>query len=134
MNVIVDSCIFISIYDKRDSNHQRATDDLVSLTTKNYTLWITEYILDEIMTIFIKRSYKRQLKSFIDQIASEQVQVFFPKNSFEAEKIRTLTLKRVLNQKKVKASFTDMYSLVVAHEGFLPRAKILSYDQHLSAP
>lgn len=131
MNVIVDSCIFISVYDKGDSNHQKAADDLKALVNKNDTIWITEHILDEITTIFVKRKYKKQLPLFIDRIYSGQIEVFLPKNRHEAEKIRFSVLQKAATQGKTKASFTDIYSMVVANEGFLSNCKVLSYDHHL---
>jgi len=132
MNVIVDSCVFISFYDSDDSNHQKAISDLDKITSDGGTIWITEHILDEIVNILLKRNHKKQLRDFIKLIDKSLINIYVPKTQSLAMELIADTTKLVISQKKKKASYTDLYSMQIVDRKLLANVESLSYDHHFN--
>lgn len=132
MNIIVDSSVIISFYDKDDSNHKKAIKTLDKYSLEGYKFWITEHILDEVANIFLKRSHIRQLKDFFRRIEKRDLLVFLPDNKIEAFTIMESTLSILLDNKKNKASYTDLYSIIVAKNKYLEKCTVVSFDKHIN--
>jgi predicted nucleic acid-binding protein len=131
MNFIVDSCVFISFYDSSDSNHEKAINDLEKISSNNDSIWVTEHILDEILNIFLRRNYKKQISSFIDLIKKNNIRIVFPKNQASSLELASRTMEAVLKQKRKKASYTDLYSLEITMSQPENTFEVISYDHPL---
>lgn len=131
MNVLVDSCVFISFYDLDDSNHDKAVLDLEKTSKSNGNIWITEHIFDEVVNILLKRNHKKQLRDFARLVENRQISIFIPKNQMIALDLISKTMQLLLNQGRKKANYTDLYFVLVVKQQLLTDSKLLSYDHHL---
>ncbi len=131
MNVLVDSCVFISFYDLRDSNHAKAAKDLVNINLDGEIQWITSHILDEVVNVLQKRGFIIQMNDFITKYLEEKIKMFMPANRYQDVAIVNKAIIEIQKQKGSKASFTDLYSKIIVEDNYLPNSKILSYDHHL---
>lgn len=130
-NILIDSSVLISFYDRDDANHQRAINDLDHFNSLGCKLWLIEHVLDEVINILLKRNFKLQLKDFLFLIKQGELELYLPSSPQENRRLVLETFDRVVGQKSEKVSFTDMYQLVLIKSGELQPAKILSYDHHL---
>lgn len=130
-NIIIDSCLFISIYDKKDVNHNKAVEDFSRLDSEN-KIWITEHIADEVLNILMRRGLNRAICHFITKIKGGEFNLFV-ENKKVIVKVIYEVMNQLKDQKKTKASYTDIYSMVLVEQDYIKNAKILTYDHHFDS-
>lgn len=129
MNVLVDSSVILASYNNQELNWNRALTDLDRVRKGAKSLWITEFILGEVLNVLSKWNARREINDFVDLYKLQRLILFDP-NIAVKRSIRDKTIDLLLNQKKIKASFADLYSVVIIKESFVPDLKLLSYDRH----
>jgi predicted nucleic acid-binding protein len=132
-NVLIDTCVLLAAYERLDSTNRRALEDLRLLQKNQCKIWLTEHILDELLTILLKRGLRMALQDVQKKIKLKQFFVFTPQTTLDLRNLRNSVMNRLVSQNE-KASFTDIYSMVVVEEGYLDNTKILSYDHHFKKP
>jgi predicted nucleic acid-binding protein len=133
MNILVDSCVFLSFYSTDDTNHKKAVADFKHIEKSDYTIWLTEHIVDEVISILLRRNAKSILKNFGERIFEGTYKLYLPEKYAIAYKISKQIVTSTINQHKVKASYTDIYSMVIVQKQYLKNAKLLSYDHHFNS-
>lgn len=128
MKLFVDTWAWLTLRDKRESRHEVVTDFYRQLRQKRGTIYTSDYVLDETITLLFKRlSFNIAKKSLakIDEAIEEsylQMEWVTPERF---QKAKELKLKY---DDKPKISFTDLTSMVVMNE--LGITDILTEDEH----
>jgi predicted nucleic acid-binding protein len=142
LNIIVDSCVWISFYDSEDSNHQRAIQDLTKLQEQDNEVWVTVHIIDEVCNILLKRGQRRQLQDFVDLLQEQKIHIFdleqvepIKQESQASDSklqagLNQQVLQQLIKQKQSKISFTDWHAMLLVEREILPYGAVLSYDRH----
>ena len=133
MNILIDSSVLIALHDSDDVHHQRSIKDLTHVREQDDEIWITQHVLDEVITILSKRGKNRQIKHFWELIEAGEVHIFIPQSVGQAWQIMRETYEVMIAQKHQRASYTDMHQTTLIKHKHLLDANILSYDHHLSS-
>lgn len=128
MNLLIDSSVLIGLLSDEDSHHLRSQELLEAL--KENDLWVTEHVVDEVVNIMQKRTSIKKLKGFYKQIQKGEFNLFVSESIAESVDIFTQVMKFITSTKKFKPSYTDLHQIIVAQEGYLPKAQVLAFDTH----
>ena len=129
MNVLIDSSVLIALFDTEDKFHKRAITEMTKLYIRGNKSWISEHVLDEVLNILLKRNMIKKISILIQNIQEGNIFVFTPETS-NSIKIRNSVIKLLINQGKKRASFTDLYSVVLINDEYIIGSRILSFDKH----
>ncbi len=123
--IIIDTGIIAAFYNKNDENHQRAVILLNNLRKGKYgTGILTDYVLDETVTLLYVRSKRKELAIHAgDIIISEKLGKFFPM-SYE---LIIKTWEKFQNFVERGLSFTDCSLITISD--YLDCNDILSFDK-----
>ncbi|MBU0978996.1 MAG: type II toxin-antitoxin system VapC family toxin [Patescibacteria group bacterium] len=133
MNILIDSSVLIALHDSDDVHHQRSIKDLDRVQTQGDEIWITQHVLDEVMTILAKRNKFKQLKHLWQIIELGDLHIFQPKSPQQDWQIMSQTYSLLTEEKRKKASFTDLHQVILVKHRYLADSSMLSYDHHLSS-
>lgn len=122
--IIIDTGIIAAFYNNNDKNHKRAVILLDNLRRGKYgTGILTDYVLDETVTLLYVRSKRKELAIHAgDIIISEKLGKFFPM-SYE---LITKTWEKFQSLIERGLSFTDCSLIAIAD--YLDCKDILSFD------
>ncbi len=122
--IIIDTGIIAAFYNNNDKNHKRAVILLDNLRRGKYgTGILTDYVLDETVTLLYVRSKRKELAIHVgDLIISEKLGKFFPM-SYE---LITKTWEKFQSLIEKGLSFTDCSLIAIAD--YLDCNDILSFD------
>ncbi|MCB0035179.1 MAG: type II toxin-antitoxin system VapC family toxin [Anaerolineales bacterium] len=130
MKLFVDTWGWLTLRDKRESQHQAVTRFYQQFLQQNGRVYTTDYVLDETYTLLFKRLpfvHAEASVLLLDQaIARKQIQlVWITPERFGRTKALRLKL-----QDKPDISFTDLSSMIVMEE--LAITDILTGDAHFT--
>lgn len=121
--VLVDSSVWIAFFDKDDVHYNKAKAlfDLVAPAT----LLLTDYVVQEIITIFLYRDQKILLDELMITLERPDIEIISVENYFLKQTIRFADE----HEYKPKISLTDWLLLFLAKElGF----NLLTFDKQLA--
>jgi len=133
VNILIDSSVLIALHDSDDVHHQRSVKDLTQVQKQGDEMWMSEHVLDEVLTILSKRRKDRQIKHLWQLLESNQIHLFLPQSTNQAWQIMRQTYDLLIQQEKKRASYTDLHQVVLVNHHYLQDASILSYDHHLTS-
>ncbi len=126
--LFIDSWGWITIHNKRESRHVEINDFYKNFRAQGGTIYTTDYVLDETLTLLFRRlafPLAKKSVTFLDEAIRQgylYLEWITPDRFEEAKKLR-LRL-----QDKPRISFTDLTSMVVMNEMGL--VQILTDDAH----
>ncbi len=126
--LFIDSWGWITIQNKREPRHVEINAFYRNFRTQGGTIYTTDYVLDETLTILFQRlpfSLARKFITFLDKAINQgylYLEWITPDRFEEAKKLR------LRFQDKPKISFTDLTSMVVMNE--IGLEQILTDDNH----
>lgn len=121
MYKIIDSCVWISYFLEDDSNHNRAVNIIENLDS-NIKIFITDYIIIEVITILLQKSWKDNSENFIDIIEHiEQVEIIHGSQVLFKKFLRFFS-----ENNYYKLSFIDQ-SLLYLSQDF----EVITFDKEL---
>ena len=123
-SIFIDTSGFFAIFDKKDSNHQKAVDWLSDFSKSNTFAYTSDYIIDETLTLLLARSKPHLCPIFLNKLdQTKALKVEFTNlNQFQSAK--DFFIKHI----DQKYSFTDCVSFIVMKE--LNLSKALTADKH----
>lgn len=128
MKLFIDTWGWLTLRDKNESRHEDVKEYYSQFRVKNGTIFTSDYVLDETITLLFRRlTFKKAKESLskMDKAIKEGYLVIEHINSERFEKAKGLRLKY---QDKPMISFTDLTSMVVMRE--LGIKDILTEDEH----
>ena len=126
MAVFVDTCIFVAVRNRKDKNHQRATELMRTALKAEFGIVRTsDYVLDEAVTTALARTRNHQIavntgKYILDSPRIERLSVSQEDFALAWAKFQSLRDRPL--------SFTDCTSLALMERHGIKR--ILSFDSH----
>ena len=126
--LFVDTWGWLTLYDKRESQHQRVVDFYTDFRAQDGQLYTTDYVLDETFTLLFKRlpfvqaQQALHLLDIATQVGYLRLEWITPERFAQAKVLR-LKL-----QDKPDISFTDLTSMSVMAELRIPT--VLTADAH----
>ncbi len=122
MNVFVDSSVFISIWDKDDSNHKIALDKASKLQGDKDILITSNIVVSEVLTVLSMKLGIEKANKFGDYIVSEKLKVIFIDKDIHDEAFDIFKRRTSKN-----LSFFDCTSFALIREFRID--KVFSFDK-----
>jgi predicted nucleic acid-binding protein len=126
--LFIDTWGWITIHNKREPRHEEINTFYRNFRTQGGTVYTTDYVLDETLTLLFRRlsfSLAKNSVAFLDEAIRQgylRLEWITPERFEQAKKLR------LRFQDRPKISFTDLTSMVVMEE--LGLISILTEDDH----
>ncbi len=126
-SVFVDTGAWLSLYDKRDQNHQKAKEVAIYLKDEKVHLITTDYIFDEAVTIIRMRVGHKEAINFGNSLLkSNVVKIVEIDDDFKKEAWNIF-----VKYKDHRFSYTDCTSFAVLSQMKIER--VFGYDKHFES-
>jgi predicted nucleic acid-binding protein len=126
--LFVDTWGWLTLYDRRESQHQRVADFYTDLRAQGGQLYTTDYVLDETFTLLFKRLPFVQAQQALHLLDIAMQAGYLHLEWITPERFTQAKLLRLKLQDKPDISFTDLSSMSVMSE--LGISAILTADAH----
>lgn len=126
--LFIDTWGWLSLYDQREAHHEEVAALYRSRRRERTTMFTTDYVLDETMTLFSKRLSVDVATKRLEEIKASAAKGFLRLIWITAQRFnRTLALRKRYDDKP-GISFTDLSSMAVMQEHGLH--DVLTGDAH----
>lgn len=71
--VIIDANIWVAFFDEGDALHKDAKKYMVDIPSKNANVIVTDYLIQEIITVFLYKNQPSSVKKFLDFLKTERL-------------------------------------------------------------
>ncbi len=135
MSVIIDTSLFVAFHDKKDENHERASQLIESAAAGEYgLLYTSDYIFDEAVTLAVIRTGRKEISESLGKmILGEGEPKFLVMLRVNDQAFKEAW--RIFRKSDKKLSFTDCTTIALSRiygtdsvmsfdsdfDGFLPR-------------
>jgi predicted nucleic acid-binding protein len=126
--VFVDTWGWLALGHRRDQDHTQAKQFYESLRATNASLFTSDYVLDELITLLIKREVFEEAVRFVEGIWAASQQSIIQIEQVNPERFEKTWELRKRFQDKPRISFTDLTSMVIMQEQNIQH--IMTKDEH----
>mgnify|MGYP001569037376 FL=1 len=119
---LVDASVWIAYFDANDALYQKAQS--VIDAKENHTLIMTDYVLQEVITVFLYKKQPSLIEELLNTLQKENVEIVSVENFFLTSILKFIKHFRY----KPKMSLTDWSLLSLAIEFGFP---LLTFDKQL---
>lgn len=124
----VDTWGWIALGNARDSQHHRVTDLFHTLRREGTSIFTSDYVLDELVTLLFRREVHDHSVQFVDGLLSAANAGQLIIEPVTAERFAAAWKLRKRFQDKPMISFTDLSSMAIMTERGIKR--VLTDDDH----
>lgn len=126
MSIIIDTGLFVAFHDKKDQNHERATQLIEGVATGDYGLpYTSDYIFDEAVTLARIRTGRQEIaESLGKMILGEGNPKFLVMLRVNEQTFREAW--RIFRKSDKKLSFTDCTTIVLSR--IYGTSSVMSFD------
>jgi len=119
--IIIDTSFLIAYYNLKDDNHNKAEKVMNDLISKNYDVYISDYIFDECCTVLLMRLKDSKKCIEVCNLIKSLEMLNIDESGFEN------SWNIFKEQKKTKMSFTDCSTLALMDANGIE--KITTFDE-----
>ena len=130
MKVFIDTWGWLALQDKREPHHQEVKNFYKEFRQRKGTVYTTDYVLDETITLLFRRLPFSTAKEFLKDIDQAVEEGYLHLERVTPERFNTAKDLRIKFQDKPRISFTDFTSMIIMSERII--AEILTEDDHFA--
>ena len=130
MKVFIDTWGWLALQDKREPRHQEVKNFYKEFRQRKGTVYTTDYVLDETITLLFRRLPFSTAKEFLKDIDQAVEEGYLHLERVTPERFNTAKDLRIKFQDKPRISFTDFTSMIIMSERII--AEILTEDDHFA--
>ena len=130
MKLFIDTWGWLTLYDKRESQHQTVVTFFEQFNTQEGIAYTTDYVLDETFTLLFKRLPFQQARQALKVLEDSVETGYLILEFITPQRFARTKLLRLKFQDKPQISFTDLSSMIVMEE--LAISTVLTGDAHFS--
>jgi predicted nucleic acid-binding protein len=130
VKLLVDTWGWLSLRDRRETQHQTVTQFYRNFRTQGGQVYTTDYILDETFTLLFKRLPFEQAHASVKMIDESVASGYLNLEWMTPERFERTKALRLKLQDKPSISFTDLFSMTIIEE--LDISVILTGDAHFT--
>ncbi len=130
MKVFIDTWGWLALQDKREPRHQEVKNFYKEFRQRKGTVYTTDYVLDETITLLFRRLPFSTAKEFLKDIDQAVEEGYLHLERVTPERFNMAKGLRIKFQDKPRISFTDFTSMIVMSECVI--AEILTEDDHFA--
>lgn len=71
--IIIDANMWVAFFDKSDALHEAANKYMVDIPSKNANVIVTDFLIQEIITVFLYKNKPSSVKKFLDFLKTERL-------------------------------------------------------------
>jgi predicted nucleic acid-binding protein len=126
--VFVDTWGWLALGHRRDQDHAQVKQFYESLRETNVPLFTSDYVLNELITLLVKREVFEEAVRFVEGIWAASQQSIIQIERVSLERFEKTWELRKRFQDKPRISFTDLTSMVIMQEQVIHH--IMTKDEH----
>ncbi len=130
MKLFIDTWGWVTLYNRREERHEEVKAYYRRLREQRWTMYTSDYVLDETFTLLFKRLPFEQAKTSLDALDRATREGYLVLEWITPERFERAKLLRLRFQDKPLISFTDLSSMTVMEE--LDTRHVLTADAHFS--
>jgi predicted nucleic acid-binding protein len=130
VKVFIDTWGWLALQDKREPRHQEVKNFYKEFRQRKGTVYTTDYVLDETITLLFRRLPFSTAKEFLKDIDQAVEEGYLHLERVTPERFNMAKDLRIKFRDKPRISFTDFTSMIIMSECII--AEILTEDDHFA--